>query len=187
MSNLQDSLDKIVGAELALQLGDAVRARVLFREAAEMQKTFIGALPRGRVEMRSIYGFSVATLLFKSGDLDAAERYAVDLIQSRCDSSIADGLRGLLVDIQVARGRELLIAKPQEPKATWDYMVTFDRSEERMAEIVAALCSTRLFTQGVAEHVVFYRGAVVSMDYRIANSVYSVLNKLGGLNVKCTM
>jgi hypothetical protein len=183
---LQDSLDKVIAAELAQRVGCAEQAQALYREAAEMQWAFVESLPAGRVNTKSVYGFSTASLLFKAGDLDAAERRAAELLQQPwCEVGAADGLRDLLMDIQAARRHTIVREKRNEaPAPTHAYVLTFDNVSKRKAEILDALCGTGLFTRGVAEHVVFYRGLFISRNAQFAARVANALSAIG---VKCEL
>jgi hypothetical protein len=80
MANYRESQVRIDEAEAALRDGDEGRARTLYREAARLQRAFVDALPADRVRTRSIYGLSVATLLYRAGDLDEAERLVHQLL-----------------------------------------------------------------------------------------------------------
>ncbi len=80
MSNYRESQVRIEEAEAALRDGDESRARTLYREAAGLQRAFVESLPVDRVRTRSIYGLSVATLLYRAGDLDEVERLAHQLL-----------------------------------------------------------------------------------------------------------
>lgn len=80
MSNYRESQARIDEAEAALRDGDEGRARTLYREAAGLQRAFVDSLPADRVRTRSIYGLSVATLLYRAGDLDEVERLAHQLL-----------------------------------------------------------------------------------------------------------
>ena len=186
--SIQESIDKIIGAELAERLGDKEQAQKLYREAAKMQQAFVKALPSGRVNTRSMYSFSAAVLLFRAGDLDDAELYAdMFLCYERLETSAADGLRDLLMDIQAARGREARRAKVQEPTTEQAYVVTFDNPQERKNEIVEALCSTGFFSRAVAEHVTFHRGCFVTRHATFARRVNEALKTLRDLNVVCAL
>jgi hypothetical protein len=104
MSHYLESQARIDEAEAALQQGDDVRARTLYREAARMQCAFIDSIPAERVRTRSIYGLSAATLLFRGGDLDAAERLAHQLLSAPwIELQSAERLRALLTQISTAR------------------------------------------------------------------------------------
>jgi ATP/maltotriose-dependent transcriptional regulator MalT len=99
------SQDRIVEAEAALKAGDVERARAQFREAARLQRAFVDALPPERVRTRSVYGLSVASLLYRAGDLDAAERLAGRLLaEDWLELHSADGLLELLLSIWADRG-----------------------------------------------------------------------------------
>lgn len=101
----QESQDRIFEAETALRAGDANRAHVLFREAARLQQAFVALLPPERVRTKSVYGLSVASLLYKAGDLDEAERLAGRLLgEDWLEPYSADGLRALLAQIWLDRG-----------------------------------------------------------------------------------
>jgi hypothetical protein len=76
----QESQQRITDAETALREGDLGKARVLYREAAELQRAFVNAQPPERTRTRSIYGLSTAALFFKAGDLDEAEQLAKGLL-----------------------------------------------------------------------------------------------------------
>ena len=93
----QESQQRITGAEAALRAGDLDKARVLYREAAELQRAFADAQPTERIRTRSIYGLSAATLFFKAGDLDKAEQLVQDLlVASWIEPGSANKLRLLL-------------------------------------------------------------------------------------------
>jgi tRNA/tmRNA/rRNA uracil-C5-methylase (TrmA/RlmC/RlmD family) len=63
-------------------------------------------------------------------------------------------------------------------------VLTFDNVSKRKAEILDALCGTGLFTRGVAEHVVFYRGLFISRNAQFAARVANALSAIG---VKCEL
>lgn len=94
----QESQKRIADAEAALRAGDLDKARVLYREAARLQRAFVDAQPTERIRTRSIYGLSAATLFFKAGDLDEAEQLAQKLLMEPwIEPDSANKLR-LLVD-----------------------------------------------------------------------------------------
>jgi hypothetical protein len=100
MSNYRESQERIDEAEAALREGDADRARSLYREAAGLQRAFVDSLSLDRVRTRSIYGLSVATLLYRAGDLDEVERFAHQLLaEPRIEAHSAAKLRELLNQI----------------------------------------------------------------------------------------
>ncbi|MEP7121847.1 MAG: hypothetical protein ABJE95_13085 [Byssovorax sp.] len=80
MSNYRESQVRIDEAEAALRDGDEDRARSLFRAAAGLQRAFVDSLPTDRVRTRSIYGLSIATLLYRAGELEEVERLAHQLL-----------------------------------------------------------------------------------------------------------
>lgn len=105
MSSYHESQARIDEAEAALREGDAARARALYREAATLQRAFIDSVAADRVRTRSIYGLSVATLLYRAGDLDDAERLAHQLlVEPWLEARSADKLRVLLEQIWKDRG-----------------------------------------------------------------------------------
>ena len=100
----QESQMRMAEAEAALKEGDEESARALFREAARLQRAFIDALPADRVRTRSVYGLSSATLAYRAGDLDEAERLAAHLLsQPWLEPYSADRLRELLTRIWTDR------------------------------------------------------------------------------------
>jgi Flp pilus assembly protein TadD len=97
MSHYRESQTRIDEAEAALREGDEARARASYREAARLQRAFIDSVPEDRVRTRSIYGLSVATLLYRAGDLWDAERLAHQLLaEPRIEPHSANQLRALL-------------------------------------------------------------------------------------------
>jgi hypothetical protein len=80
MSNYRESQVRIDEADAALRDGNEDRARMLYREAARLQRAFVDSLPSDRVRTKSIYGLSVATLLYRAGDLEDVERLAHQLL-----------------------------------------------------------------------------------------------------------
>jgi hypothetical protein len=97
MSDYHDSQACIHDAETALREGDEARARVSYREAARLQRAFVDSLPAERVRTRSAYGLSVATLLYRAGDCQDAERLAHKLLaEPWIEVYSADKLRELL-------------------------------------------------------------------------------------------
>jgi hypothetical protein len=93
----QESQERITTAEAAWRAGDLDKARVLYREAAELQRAFVNAQPTERIRTRSVYSLSAATLFFKAGDLDEAEQLARDLlVESWIEPGSASKLRFLL-------------------------------------------------------------------------------------------
>src|SRR5580692_3221774 len=106
MSNYRESQARIDEAETALRDGDEARARALYREAARLQRAFIDSVSADRVRTRSIYGLSVATLLYRAGDLDDAERFAHQLLaEPWIEAYSASKLRVLLNQIWGSRRR----------------------------------------------------------------------------------
>lgn len=101
----QASQERIVEAEAAQKAGDTARARALFREAAQLQRAFVDSLPPERVRTKSVYGLSVASLLYRAGDLDEAERLAGQLLgEAWIEPHAADEIRALLAQIWLDRG-----------------------------------------------------------------------------------
>ena len=76
----QESQERITSAEAASRTGALDKARVFYREAAELQRAFVNSQPPERIRTRSVYGLSTATLFFKAGDLDEAEQLAKGLL-----------------------------------------------------------------------------------------------------------
>lgn len=100
MSNYRESQERIDEAEAAVRGGDDARARTLYREAARLQRAFLDSVSADRVRTRSIYGLSVATLLFRAGDVDDAERLAHQLLaEPWIEAYSANKLRALLDQI----------------------------------------------------------------------------------------
>ena len=97
MSNYRESQVRIDEAEAALRDSDAERARTLYREAARLQRAFVDSLPSEQVRTRSIYGLSVATLLYRAGDLEEVRRLAHQLLaEPWIEARAAAKLRELL-------------------------------------------------------------------------------------------
>lgn len=115
MSNYRESQVRIDEAEAARRDGDEAGARKLYREAARLQRAFVDSLSPDRVRTRSIYGLSVATLLYRAGDLDEVERLAHQLLaEPWIEAHSAAKLRGLLNQIWKAhRG-----SPPSPPRRT---------------------------------------------------------------------
>ncbi|AUX22419.1 uncharacterized protein SOCEGT47_029220 [Sorangium cellulosum] len=96
----EESQRRIYDAEAALREGDLHRARVLYREAAELQRAFVNAQPAERVRTKSVFGASAATLFYKAGDLDEAEQLTQTLLtQTWLEQGASVKLRGLLKQI----------------------------------------------------------------------------------------
>lgn len=94
-----ESLMLIYKAE---RLRDRQRAQELFREAAELQRQMVAELPADRTKTRSVFGLSVASLLYKGGDLEGSESYARDLlVQPWVEPRSAEKLRDLLHAIAI--------------------------------------------------------------------------------------
>lgn len=101
MSLYRDSQKFIDEAEAALRAGDGPRARVAWREAARLQRAFVDALPPERVQSKSIFGLSAATLLERAGDSKEAEQLARQLLaEPWIDGDAASKLRRLLEGIR---------------------------------------------------------------------------------------
>lgn len=104
----RESQERIVEAEVALKAGDTDRARVLFCEAAQLQRNFVESLPPERVRTKSVYGLSVASLLYRAGDLAEAERLASRLLgEEWIERHAAEGIRELLAQIWLDRGEPI--------------------------------------------------------------------------------
>jgi hypothetical protein len=104
MSNYRESQVRIDEADAALRDGDEDRARTLYREAARLQRAFVDSLPSDRVRTKSIYGLSVATLLYRAGDMEDVERLAHQLLaEPWLEADSATKLRVLLNQIWKAR------------------------------------------------------------------------------------
>lgn len=102
----QESQRRITDAETALREGNLGKARVLYREAAELQRAFVNSQPTERIHTRSIYGLSTAALFFKAGDLDEAEQLAQGLLtEPRIEPDSVNKLRLLLMLIADKRGQ----------------------------------------------------------------------------------
>jgi hypothetical protein len=104
----QESEQRIFEAETALKEGDAERAHMLFREAAELQAEFADAQPPERVKTKSVFGLSAAVLFYQGGDLDAAASLATRLL---AEPWIEAGTAGKLSEL-VARIDEDRTAGP---------------------------------------------------------------------------
>ena len=97
MSLYEQSQQAILEAESAQRDGDGDRAMALFEKAANLQRQYVDSLPTDRVRTRSVYGLSVATLLYKARRLDQAERTAHGFLsQSWLEPYSANKFRELL-------------------------------------------------------------------------------------------
>jgi hypothetical protein len=113
MSNYHESQTRIDEADAALRDGEEDRARTLYREAARLQRAFIESLPPDRVRTRSIYGLSVATLLYRAGDLEDVERLAHQLLaEPWIEAHSASKLRALLNQLWKAQPTYARSRKP---------------------------------------------------------------------------
>lgn len=100
----RESEQRIVEADAAARAGEHERARVLYREAAELQRAFVDAQPAERVRTKSVFGRSAATLFYEAGDLDEAERLARSLLSEPwIEPGSAQKLRDLVAHITAER------------------------------------------------------------------------------------
>ena len=97
MSDYHESQNLITRAQAATRVGQTVRARALFREAAEMQRRLVEAMPHEQVWTRLTFGLSAASLFYKANDIDEAERLArLFLAEAPMGQRARGGLQALL-------------------------------------------------------------------------------------------
>ena len=105
MSDYNDSLDKIAQAEATAAIDNWPAARRLWREAAVLQERMVAGLPPERHYTRTTYGLSVATLYYRAGELDDAQRIAEELaVRGYGIRDTEDKVHELLTKIAEARG-----------------------------------------------------------------------------------
>ncbi|WP_437786662.1 hypothetical protein [Sorangium sp. So ce1097] len=149
-----ESQQRIAEAEAAQRDGDLAKARTLFLQAAELQRNLIAAVPDDRVRTKSVFGLSVATLLYKADELDESERYACHVLShSWVESYSAAKLRELVAHIwdeRVLRSRK--IERSRRPTSVLFRGGTVGRGIAPAGAIDAHMRTIRSLTNRLADY-----------------------------------
>jgi len=107
MNPYEESQTHIVEANRLLRARDVQSARFHFRKAADLQWSFVKALPGDRVRTIAVYGLSAATLYYRAHALDEAEGIIHRLLSRESIEEHSQwGLRDLLARIWNERQKE---------------------------------------------------------------------------------
>ena len=116
MNPYEESQTHIVEANRLLRARDVQSARFHFRKAADLQWSFVKALPGDRVRTIAVYGLSAATLYYRAHALDEAEGIIHRLLSRESIEEHSQwGLRDLLARIWNERQKEDDESAPQRP------------------------------------------------------------------------
>jgi len=108
MNPYEESQTHIVEANRLLRAEDVQSARFHFRKAADLQWSFVKALPGDRVRTIAVYGLSAATLYYRAHALDEAEGIIHRLLSRESIEEHSQwGLRDLLARI---RNEHMIVA-----------------------------------------------------------------------------
>jgi len=114
MNKYQESQARIAEAESHLAAGDVSAARQQYRLAADVQRSFVSciigrrSLSPDQARTISIYGLSAATLYYRAGELDTAERLVHQLLMRKdLERRARTQLKELLVCVWDEQSRAL--------------------------------------------------------------------------------